>query len=506
MRATIMKPSVLLLGAFYLLLLAVYTDTFFSMVTIWENSQTYAHGFLIIPITLWLIWERREYLAQLSLKPEYLAVVPLAGSVLLWLLAFLVDALVIQQFALVAMLICGTWLIVGRAVSLAIAFPLGFLFFMVPVGDDLVPPMMEFTADFTVAAVKLSGIPVYREGLYFSLPTGNWSVVQACSGIRYLIASLTLGCLYAYLTYQTLWKRGLFILASIIVPVLANGLRAYMIVIIGHLSGMELATGVDHLIYGWVFFGIVMLILFSIGAIWREPGPSMDPPAGSRQVGHAHKQLVAGLVVACATLMLAPTLLSLRSEPQVSTDALLLPGHISPWQAVAGNPLQWRPAPRDVDRQTVQFFSNGTNLVGVALQQFYQQEQGRELVRTGDFWFDKSLASSRSVGKAWEQISLADGLSVNARKVSVRVDGSGTDALLTIYSWYRIGERYTANAYVAKLFEVWSFLSFTEPQAAQYYLVTSQSSPEGGERAVIEAFLSAALVDINAALFEPGAP
>ncbi|WP_279245293.1 exosortase A [Candidatus Litorirhabdus singularis] len=500
-----MRPPALLLVTFYLLLLAIYSDTFFSMVSIWENSQTYAHGFLIIPITCWLIWERREYLAQLSLKPEYLAVLPLAGAVLLWLLAFLVDALVIQQFALVAMLICGTWLILGRSVSLAIAFPLGFLFFMVPVGDDLVPPMMEFTADFTVAAVKLSGIPVYREGLYFSLPTGNWSVVQACSGIRYLIASLTLGCLYAYLTYQTIWKRSLFIIASIIVPVLANGLRAYMIVMIGHFSGMELATGVDHLIYGWVFFGIVMLILFSIGSIWREPAPSMDTPLDGQLTEGRPKQLIAGLVVACATLMLAPTLLSLRADPVVSTVALSLPQRADQWQAVSGNPLQWRPAPRDVDRQALQYFSNGDKLVGLGLQQFYQQEQGRELVRTGDFWFDKSLASSRFAGKGWEEISITDDIRVNARKIRVRVGGDSGNAMLTIYSWYRIGENYTANAYVAKLLEVWSFLSFAEPQAVQYYLVTNQTSPPGGERAVIESFLSDALPEINAALFEPGA-
>jgi hypothetical protein len=55
-----------------------------------------------------------------------------------------------------------------------------------------------------------------------------------------------------------------------VVPVIANGLRAYMIVMIGHLSGMALATGVDHLIYGWLFFGLVMFIMFWIGSYWRE--------------------------------------------------------------------------------------------------------------------------------------------------------------------------------------------------------------------------------------------
>ena len=103
----------------------------------------------------------------------------------------------------------------------------------------------------TLEALKLTGIPVYREGLWFSLPTGDWSVVKACSGVRYLIASVTLGVMYAYITYHTLWKRLLFILMSLVIPILANGIRAYIIVMIGHLSNLEYATGVDHMVYVW---------------------------------------------------------------------------------------------------------------------------------------------------------------------------------------------------------------------------------------------------------------
>src|SRR5262249_51201448 len=132
------------------------------------------------------------------------------------------------------------------------------------------PPLMEQTANFTIGALRLSGIPVYREGLFFTVPSGSWSVVEACSGLRYLMASLTLGFLYAYLTYRTLYRRIAFIAPSIVVPLVASWIRAYMIVMIGHLSHMELAVGVDHLLYGWLFFGIVIAILFWAGSHWRE--------------------------------------------------------------------------------------------------------------------------------------------------------------------------------------------------------------------------------------------
>ena len=106
-------------------------------------------------------------------------------------------------------------------------------------------------------------------------------MVEACSGVRYLISSITLGCLYAYLTYRSTLRRALFIGLSIVVPIIANGLRAYMIVMIGHLSGMELATGVDHLIYGWLFFGLVMFVMFWIGSFWREDVATASAPAAS---------------------------------------------------------------------------------------------------------------------------------------------------------------------------------------------------------------------------------
>ena len=65
----------------------------------------------------------------------------------------------------------------GMAIARELMFPLAFLYFLVPLGEFLVPAMMESTADMTVQALRWTGIPVYREGLQFVIPSGNWSVV-----------------------------------------------------------------------------------------------------------------------------------------------------------------------------------------------------------------------------------------------------------------------------------------------------------------------------------------
>jgi exosortase A len=226
---------------------------------------------IVPPISLWLIWRERHHLALLQPRPTYLLILPLACLVFCWLIGQLTAVNALTQFSVIGIIGLATMSLVGLSISKQLAFPLFFLFFSVPIGDFLLPRLMEWTADFTVLALRLSGIPVFREGQNFVIPSGNWSVVEACSGIRYLIASLTVGTLYAYLTYNSLKRRLAFILVALMVPIGANWLRAYLIVMLGHISGNKLATGADHLIYGWAFFGIVIAVMFVIGMRWAEP-------------------------------------------------------------------------------------------------------------------------------------------------------------------------------------------------------------------------------------------
>src|SRR5205814_10510601 len=131
--------------------------------------------------------------------------------------------------------------------------------------------------------LRWSGVPVYREANHFIIPSGAWSVVEACSGIRYIIASVMVGTIYAAIAYRSTRRRVAFLAASVLVPILANWLRAYMIVMLAHLSSNKIAVGVDHLIYGWIFFGLVMVLLFWVGSFWREDdapeGIGLDPSA-----------------------------------------------------------------------------------------------------------------------------------------------------------------------------------------------------------------------------------
>ena len=135
----------------------MYWRTAESMVGIWARSETFEHGFLILPISLFLIWTRRREVAKLVPAPDYLGFVLVAGAGLVWLIAAAGQVQVVQQYAMVAMIPAAVIALAGREVAWALAFPLAFLLLAVPIGEALVPPLMDWTADFTVAALQLTG-------------------------------------------------------------------------------------------------------------------------------------------------------------------------------------------------------------------------------------------------------------------------------------------------------------------------------------------------------------
>jgi exosortase A len=183
------KNSLIVLALIQIWIGYCYWDTLEAMAQIWWRSETYAHGLIVPPISLWLIWRDRERLMSLRPEATFWFVPALIGIIVCWLLGELTSVNSLTQFSVVGICILATMSVLGVQLSKKLAFPLLFLFFAVPIGDFLLPRLMEWTADFTVLALRITGIPVYREGQNFVIPSGQWSVVEACSGIRYLIAS-----------------------------------------------------------------------------------------------------------------------------------------------------------------------------------------------------------------------------------------------------------------------------------------------------------------------------
>ena len=484
------RAGMWIVGLFFLALLSVYHATALSMVAIWARSETFAHGFLILPISLWLIYIRWDEIATVRPQPNFLLSALLLPVGLVWLMAAVVDVQVVQQLALVAMVIVGTWSVLGIRLGRMLAFPLFFLFFAVPMGEGLIAPMMEYTATSTVWLIELTGVPVYREGLHFTLPSGRWSVVEACSGVRYIIASVTVGTLYAYLTYRSMWRRVLFVLVSAIVPVFANSARAYIIVMLGHLSDMSIATGADHLVYGWVFFGLVVFLLFWLGSFFREDQRAESRTAVAQgqettAVAHATVAIVMAGLVAVAAASIAPLVVNtvFTKKGDVQRQSWDFPDAAGAWESARSSSWRWLPPSRLAGQRSA-FYQRDGMVTGL----YVQFDDG--LLENAEVVGSSGLFATED---SWERVLRQEKYNVALPGGSIEVDEAqlrGRGSELLVWSWYLVGSVSTSNNYEAKILQLKTSVGINGPGLYRVVLATPIGSSLETTREEMQRFLN----------------
>jgi exosortase A len=456
---TTWTPSLIAMAAGLLVVLGMFSGTWQAMARVWMVSETFGHGMLVAPISLWLVWRQREQLAQIQPRASWWGILLLALSCFGWLVAELAGINVVAQAAVTAMIPSLVLAICGWTVAWSIVFPLAFLFFMVPAGEALNPPLMEGTADAVVWAVGASGIPIFRDGLHFALPTGQWSVVEACSGLRYVLASAVLGSLFAYLNFTSFRKRAIFFASTMLLALIGNWMRAYLIVLVGHFSQMKYGTGDDHIVYGWVFFGLVMFAVFAMGSRWRDNDPL--PQTGSVAGKGASNVLPFGAsprsasvwpVLVSAILVVALTQFGLRElrnvevRPDFAARASAAIGPFTPGK------LSMQPSFEGA-RASLQGVIDPALGTEFYMAYFANQTEGHEMIAFGN-----SVLSDSD--KTWLTMSRVDRTaSVDGRELPVRewVIRRGNEQRL-VWSWYTVGGSFASSEYRAKALTAWAMI------------------------------------------------
>ncbi|MCP4324115.1 MAG: exosortase A [Alteromonadales bacterium] len=285
--------------------LYTYSQGIATAVNLWATSEIFNHCFLVIPISCFLIYQKRVSLLQQPFVTNYWLLLPLIGALVLYTFGSVGDIRLFMHIAAFSSLPLLVWFVIGNQAAKNIAFPLAFMLFSIPFGEQLIPYLQEITTDLAVPLLELTGVPVYRNGLYLDIPEGRFLVAEACSGISFLITSIVFGHLYAYISFSSLSKKVLFICISLIVPIIANAIRVYGIVLIGHLTDMEHAVGADHLIYGGVFFAIVLFLLIMIGEMFRDKINITEPQkqASKEDINEHLTSADNNLVKACAVII-----------------------------------------------------------------------------------------------------------------------------------------------------------------------------------------------------------
>jgi len=290
------RSALLLLLPALLLLGLLFRAEVRAAVTVWNESTAYNHCWLVLPIAGWLAWNRRHRLAPLLPQPlPWLALLalPIGG---VWLAAERLGIMEGRQFAALGLTLLLVVTLLGWRFGRAMAGPLLYLLFLVPFGAFATPLLQDITAWFVDVGLNFTGIPHYISDLSIDIPAGSFYVAEACAGLRFLIAALAFGALYALTMFRSPWRRLIVMALALAVPIIANGLRALGIVVLGQYLGSAEAAAADHLIYGWVFFSAVILLLVLAGLPFREDVglPPMGPAPGPQAPASGGRLLLAG--------------------------------------------------------------------------------------------------------------------------------------------------------------------------------------------------------------------
>ncbi len=493
------RRSCILLGVCLSVLLSLYWPTIVAIVSQWR-SRAFAHGFLIIPISAYLVWTRRKQLALLKPVPNFWALLFVALFVLGWLLAQLTATGVLQQFCFVAITIVAIWGVLGTVVARALLMPLAFLMFAVPAGESLIPKLQDFAAWFAVKMLDFSRVPVLLEGRFISVPSGRWEVAEACSGMRYLTSSITIGFLYAGLAYRSWIRRIGFLFASAVVPVFANGVRVYGIILLAYLSGNRIAAGVDHLIYGWIFFTIVMILLFCVGFWWREkpqagiaplPRSAQDPQdlarprSGGEGLGTSTEHAVLFFAVFFLAIGLGPLSAKIIWSPAGELPLLHLaaPEASLPWRISSRDVSGWKPSFSGPNAELTQSYESNEHIVKLHLACYAPAQPDAKLVSSANVLFDKNYWWR--TGEDATAVTV-DGQSFNVHEEFIR----SAQQSLVVWNWYWVDGRFTGNEYSAKYLLARTRFLRSHQAAAAIALATEDPQGPQGATEVLKEFLN----------------
>ncbi|GGW62604.1 exosortase A [Alishewanella tabrizica] len=432
----------------------LYGSTWLDMQRVWNSSATYNHCYLIIPISLYFLFRSKQHppCKPVSQQWIWLAVLVIAISQLVWLFSFAADIALLMHLAAVVTLQMLIWLLLGNDNSRNHLFAIGYLLFLVPFGDEFSPMLQNITADLTVIMLNWANIPVYREGLFLATPVGLFEVAEACSGLRFLISSLAISALFSYLHFNKLYKQIGFVLFMAVLSILANGVRAFMLVYIGETTNMRYGFGADHYVYGWVFFGLVLIAGFWLGARFAD---IHIPLCKNIQRSLLLKSNLSVLISTAAVIV---TILSFR----LSLD-IVHPPVIAKELKISqlGNSVVVSNWGISFENSMAQSYFEDENGIEYFVAFYHNKQQLGELISWNNNLFDKST------WQVQQQISVDNTtvLQLNSLKNEQR----------TVMYWYQVGMHKTDSLFKTKLLQVFYFLK--DERSGAYIFAVSTNGP-----------------------------
>lgn len=472
-----------MLGIVVLGLIALFGYDSADLVRLWWTSTTFGHCLFIGPVIGWLVWQRRHDLAKL--KPVAwapgLAIVAVGGAG--WLLGAGASVALARHLGLIVMIQGAVVTLLGPQVARGLLFPLFYGFLLVPFGESLEAPLQTATVAMVMPLLHAVGIPASVDGVLITIPNGYFEVAEACSGAKFVIAMIAYGTLVANVAFVTWSRRIAFMVMALVVPVLANGLRAFGTIYAAHLTSVEAATGMDHIIFGWVFFGLVMAAVIAIGWPWFDRDPDaawLDPNEMGTFPALTIDRAAAALLVMAIASGFATWAAAVSAQIAPIPNRITLPT-LSGWSRVSPNvAAPWTPHYPGADHFVAGRYADPQgHSVDLAIAVYASQHEGKEMVAFG----------TGALREEDRWVRIADVPPIGGGG-AMRITAPGPVERLVV-TWYRVGSIITANPRLVKLETLKTKFLGGSPRAIAMH-VSTQVTPGQDARAVILGFLRSA--------------
>jgi len=262
-------PAVVMAG----LLAAIYWGVLRVLLEDCWDDPNYSHAFLVPFFSGFLVWRRRRELAALVLRGSWVGLPVLLTGIVMLLLGHLGGETFLMRSSLIVVLAGLILFHLGRPIFRELAFPLLFLFFMIPlpviVFNAVAFPLQNLAAQNAARTLDLIGVPVLLDGNVIHLSRISLGVTEACSGIRSLISLLAVAIAWAYLSLPGMGGMAVLAVATVPITVLANAGRVIATGLIAQWFGVEFAEGLFHAFSGWVIFLVAMAGLLVVHGVIR---------------------------------------------------------------------------------------------------------------------------------------------------------------------------------------------------------------------------------------------
>ncbi len=356
---------------------ATFWPTFVGLARVWRESADYGHGVLIAAISVGWLAVLRARVDSSVVRPMPLALPALALCVAAWVVAYRSNSLIGQEMVMPAAIVLAVLAALGVGAARRVLPPIAYLYFAVPIWDQLLPLLQTMTTHVAEGVLRLLQVPTVVDSYLVTIPEGQFKIAEGCSGKRYLLVALAFAALVAAARDLRPARAAILLAASVAGALVTNWLRVIVIIYAGHVTNMEhYLVAVEHITFGWAVF---VPLLLAVVLIARRLHPGSARPQSDVATREAGAGSPAWLLPA---FCLAVPMLAVATQPDSSGSARLgqLPVLFDTWHGPVPVDPTWQPhyvAPAD-ERRAAYMSSAGAIEVYVNL--YAAQTQGHELI------------------------------------------------------------------------------------------------------------------------------